>query len=85
MSAILTTHCSDKTIWAFGSRAKHQPKPYSDLDLAIISDTALALSLLATLEHEFSESDLPFKVDIVDWATCSAEFRRIIEVSRVEL
>jgi hypothetical protein len=37
-----------------------------DLDLAIVSDTGLSLSLLAAIEHDFSESGLPFKVDVVD-------------------
>lgn len=27
----------------------------------------------------FVESDLPIKVDVVDWATASATFRKIIE------
>ena len=32
---------------------------------------------------DFSESDLPYKVDVVDWATTSAAFREIIERDRV--
>jgi type I restriction enzyme S subunit len=36
----------------------------------------LTLSLLAAIEHDFSESDLPFKVDVVDWAAISPAFRR---------
>lgn len=27
----------------------------------------------------FEESDLPFKVDLVDWSLISEEFRRLIE------
>lgn len=54
-------------------------KPYSNLDLAIISDTSLSLSQFAAIEHDFSESDLPFKVDVVDSAAISPAFRGIIE------
>jgi type I restriction enzyme S subunit len=32
---------------------------------------------------DFSESDLPWRVDVVDWACTSASFRRIIEQNRV--
>lgn len=80
---LLQKHVPDKPVWAFGSRATHTAKPYSDLDLAIISNEGLALSLLAAIEHDFSESDLPFKVDVLDWATISPAFRAIIENHRV--
>lgn len=85
VSVILQKHVPDKEVWAFGSRATHTEKPYSDLDLAIISDTGLTLSLLAAIEHDFSESDLPFKVDVVDSAAISPAFRGIIESHRVRI
>ena len=85
VSTILKKHIPDKEVWAFGSRATHTEKPYSDLDLAIISDTGLTLSQLAAIEHDFSESDLPFKVDVVDWVTISPAFRGIIESHRVRI
>jgi type I restriction enzyme S subunit len=86
VSAILQRRVSDREVWAFGSRARWTAKPYSDLDLAILGDQALSLATLATLaalEHDFSESDLPFKVDVVDWAGTSTSFRKIIEQVRV--
>jgi type I restriction enzyme S subunit len=70
-------------VWAFGSRAKWTAKPYSDLDLAIITEAPLPLAFSATLADEFSESNLPWRVDVVDWATTSESFRRIIERERV--
>jgi type I restriction enzyme S subunit len=80
---ILHRHVPDYEVWAFGSRAKGTAKPYSDLDLAIITDKALSLAVSAALENEFTESDLPWKVDIVDWATTSAAFRKIIAQQKV--
>lgn len=80
---ILQKHVPQYEVWAFGSRAKWTAKEYSDLDLAIIAETPLPLDLSASLSDEFSESDLPWKVDIVDWATTSESFRRIIERDRV--
>lgn len=81
VAAVLQQHLPDKTVWAFGSRARFAAKPYSDLDLAVIGDQPLTLSQLAALEHDFSESVLPFKVDIVDWATTEEFFRDIIRQS----
>ncbi|MBF0185918.1 MAG: restriction endonuclease subunit S [Magnetococcales bacterium] len=80
---ILHKHVSDREVWAFGSRARWTAKQYSDLDLAVLGNEALDLETLAGLEEDFSESDLPFKVDVVDWATTSEAFRGIIEQGRV--
>lgn len=70
-------------VWAFGSRAKGNAKPYSDLDLAIITGQPLTMAIKASLREAFSESDLPWQVDVVDWATASPEFRSIITAGGV--
>lgn len=66
-------------VWVFGSRIKGTAKPFSDLDLAIITPKPLSLSLHAELVEAFSESDLSWKVDIVDWAATTDAFRTIIQ------
>ena len=81
--AILQKQVPRYAVWAFGSRTQGTAKPYSDLDLAVITDTPLSLAVSAALTADFSESDLPWKVDVVDWATTSESFRRIIERDRV--
>ena len=83
MQGILQKHVPQYEVWAFGSRAKWTAKQYSDLDLAIITDKPLSLDVSASLSDDFSESDLPYKVDIVDWATTSESFRKIIERDKV--
>lgn len=80
---ILHRHVPRHEVWAFGSRAKLTAKPYSDLDLAIITDTPLPLTTSAALAEDFSESDLPWKVDIVYWATTNETFREIIARDKV--
>ncbi|MDO4681897.1 MAG: nucleotidyltransferase domain-containing protein [Lautropia sp.] len=80
---ILQEHVPGLEVWAFGSRAKWAAKEYSDLDLAIITDTPLPLETSAALNDAFSESDLPWKVDVVDWAATGRDFRRIIEQHHV--
>jgi type I restriction enzyme S subunit len=82
---ILRKHVPQYPVWAFGSRVTGRAKRYSDLDLAIISDVPLPLKVSAQLADDLSESDLPWRVDVVDWATTSPAFRRIIERDKVEL
>lgn len=81
--AILKRHVPQYAVWAFGSRAKWKAKEYSDLDLAIITDQPLSLDVSANLSEDLSESDLPYKVDVVDWAATSESFRKIIERDKV--
>lgn len=80
---ILQRHVPGREVWAFGSRAKWTSKEFSDLDLAIIGDEPLSITTLASLSEDFSESELPYKVDIVDWATTSPSFRKVIEADKV--
>lgn len=75
---ILQTHIPNLEVWAFGSRVKGNAKPYSDLDLAVITGEPLSLQTHADLVDAFSESDLPWKVDIVDWALVAEPFKQVI-------
>lgn len=76
---ILKQFLPDYTVWAFGSRVAGTARKYSDLDLAVISDVPLDFGLMGMVRDAFSESDLPIKVDVVDWADLSGEFREIIK------
>lgn len=82
---ILRKHVPDRRVWAFGSRARRTAWRYSDLDLAVITDTPLPAETGGALREDFSESDLPFRVDILDWATTSPAFRAIVERDKIEL
>jgi predicted nucleotidyltransferase len=83
VQAILGRHVPTHTVWAFGSRTRGTAVRHSDLDLAILSDTPLPYTLIGTLREAFSESDLPFRVDILDWATTTEPFRRVVEADRI--
>ena len=83
VSRILQTIVPQYTVWAFGSRVTGKAKPYSDLDLAIITTQPLSLDVYASLTDAFEESELPWRVDIVDWATTSESFRRLIEKNKI--
>lgn len=75
----------DARVWVFGSRATWTTKRGSDLDLAIDVGSSLTLQERTDLADAFDESDLPYKVDIVDLQTVSEPFKKIIDQSKSEL
>jgi len=62
----------------FGSRARGDARPTSDLDLVIWTDEPLPAIVLARLKDDLRESDLPFRVDVLDRADLSPSFRRLV-------
>jgi type I restriction enzyme S subunit len=78
LKTILRRHVSQYEAWLFGSRATAHCKPYSDIDVAIISPEPIMVNVLAELESELAASDLPYKVDLVDFASASPEFQQVI-------
>ena len=83
---ILQEHLpADAMIWVFGTRARGQARPYSDLDLAIDAGRHLSLVETGDLAEAFSESDLPWKVDVVDWRALEPRFASLIEADLVPL
>ena len=66
-------------VWVFGSRATWKTKRSSDLDLAIDAGRALTRNESSALADAFDESDLPYKVDVVDMHNVSDTFKAIIE------
>ena len=71
--------------WVFGSRATGRARRYSDLDVAIDAGRRLTLDELAELSEVFSDSDLPYRVDLVDWQDIDDRWRRIIAAERAPL
>jgi uncharacterized protein len=83
---ILRTHLPrGAKAWVFGSRATGRARRYSDLDLAIDAGRRLSLDELAELSEAFSDSDLPYRVDLVDWHDIDDRWRRMIAPERVAL
>lgn len=75
----------DGEVFVFGSRAKAPAKGHSDLDLVIKRNGALERDVLRKLKTAFEESDLPFRVDIVEWATMKETFRNIIQNEMIKI
>ncbi len=83
--SLLQRYVPECTVWAFGSRAKRLSRAYSDLDLVILGEGPIGIARMAELAEAFSESDLPWKVDLLDWAEASATFRELIRKEKVVL
>lgn len=63
--------CVEKAI-VYGSRAKGNYKPYSDIDIALITSEDFSTATLSKIMTDFEESDLPYFVDVCDKKTLSS-------------
>ena len=63
---------------AFGSRVHRNAKPWSDLDLVLMSEAPISAETMMMIKLDFSESDLPWRVDVLEWARVDESFRHII-------
>jgi len=76
---ILEEQVPEFEVRAFGSRVDGKAKRYSDLDLVLVGKQKISIRKLRQLEDAFQESDLPFRVDVIDWNRISDEFKNVIE------
>jgi len=59
-----------------GSRARSGAKRQADIDLLVIRSKPLTPRERALLNTAFQESDIPFKVDVLEWECLTPSFRR---------
>ena len=74
-------------IWAYGSRVNGDCHDASDLDLIARNPAALdqPLSDLFDFQEVLVDSNLPIRIDIVDWAQIPESFQREIGRGYVEV
>ena len=72
-------------IFVFGSRATATAKRASDLDLAIDLGRQMTRIESHTLANQFEDSDLPYRVDVIDLQTVSSDFLALIQDTLQEL
>lgn len=85
---ILKKHLTnDIFVWVFGSRATGRVKEYSDLDIALQQENGqrLEFELLVNLMDDFEESNLPYKVDVIDYNVTSGIFKQNIDSQKIKL
>jgi predicted nucleotidyltransferase len=76
--SILARFVPGREVRMFGSRTSAKARRHSDLDLVVMTDRQLELDVYAGVKRAFSESSLPFKVDVLDAAVLAEDFRRRI-------
>lgn len=87
VKAILKQHAPKAVVWAYGSRVNGNSHDASDLDLVIRNPDSpqKPQGNLASLKQAFIDSDLPFLVDIMDWAYLPECYRTEIEKKHLVL
>ena len=78
IQSILAEYIPTYEVRAFGSRVKWTAKDYSDLDLAVVGNEPLSLRQRGQLADAFEESNLPIRVDVLDWQSISEGFQKVI-------
>jgi len=63
------------SVWLFGSRARGDATPASDVDVAVDPHEALPPALLSELDEALEESSVPYFVDLVDLGRADESFR----------
>lgn len=84
---ILREHVPDAEVWAYGSRVNGDSYEASDLDLVVRRPTELTKPTpdMGDLREAFIESNLPIRVEVIDWARIPESFHREIEAGYVVL
>jgi len=75
---IIQKFIPDCQVSIFGSRVTGRSGKFSDIDLVVKGKDELGLTTMVKIKDAFTESNLPFKVDVLDWLAISSEFRRQI-------
>ena len=64
-------------VFIFGSRATGKAKKFSDYDIGISGKDVVSSQVKILIEEALEESNLPYKVDIVDFSLVSSNFKKI--------
>ncbi|USD65094.1 nucleotidyltransferase domain-containing protein [Vibrio sp. SCSIO 43136] len=68
------TLCSGSELWAYGSRVKGTNRPYSDLDLALITPEN-GQNDIAEFKHALQHSNIPIFVQVMPWELIPESFK----------
>jgi DNA polymerase sigma len=85
---LIAAHLPQEEVWAYGSRIAGTAHETSDLDLVVRHPTDLKVqqtSAFWELKEAISESNLPFLVELFDWARLPSTFWENIAQQHVVL
>jgi len=82
---IIKKHISNCYVLAFGSRIKGTNNAASDLDLAVVGSDKISFDIIGAMKEDFMESDIPYKVDVLDYNGISPTFKKIIDAQNIPI
>ncbi len=78
---ILHKYAPNRKVGVFGSRNTGTNKPFSDLDLILLDGQKLSSIEMSNLRNAFTESNLNFRVDVVEQMDVESSFADSIRQS----
>ena len=72
--SLLMRYLPQTTVWAYGSRVSGGAMPWSDLDLVVFSGGGQSPQV-SLLKEALQESNLTFRVDILEWDSLPDNFK----------
>ncbi len=72
-------------IWIFGSRARGDHKKFSDIDILYDSKSQELSYDVSCMKESLEDSDLPYKVDIVDLKYLADSYKTSVLKDRIRL
>ena len=78
---ILNQNAPGFEVWAYGSRVNGKGHDASDLDLVLRNPLHLQqpIDTLSQIKQSFIDSNLPFLVDVMDWACLPESYQEEIK------
>lgn len=79
LQTVLSKHLDPTQYQAFvfGSRATDKSRRFSDIDLGIEGATKIPGFIMQRIKGDFEESNLPYKIDVVDFSLVSDTFKQV--------
>ncbi len=71
------------SVYLFGSRATGRASYNSDIDIGIIYKGKNSDKLITLLKEKIENSNIPYKVDVVDLSQVSEEFREKVKEGKL--
>lgn len=71
--------------FVFGSRATGRNRKFSDLDLGINGPKPLTPKEYISIQSDLEESDIPYRVDLVDFAKINNKFKQVLNSSIIKI
>ena len=87
VSQIVRKHLPDSSYDAFifGSHATGSNRKYSDLDLGIMGPKTLSPIQYMTIKNDLDESDVSYRVDLIDFTKVSDKFKQVSLKNKIQL